>query len=94
MEVGVPSTASWGPTQGVHKRGPGSVKEAGGSFQALGGGGTDSELRGAVLSLVDGEQRELLCEGRGGYPAPSFMWGAASPWQGGRCSVQHQGCNL
>ena len=99
MEVGVPSTASWGPTQGLDRRGPTqglerrsptpgmerggptSEREAGSSGQK---GGPDPELGGAVLSLVEGEQRELLCEGRGGYPAASFMWGAASPWEGGR----------
>ena len=99
MEVGVPSTASWGatpglerggptrglerggPTPGLERGGPTREREAGGFTQE---GGPEPELRGAVLSLVEGEQRELLCEGRGGYPAPSFMWGAASPWEGGK----------
>ena len=109
VEVGVPSTASWGPTQGLERRGPTqgmerrgptpgperggpkSEREAGNSAQK---GDPDPELKGAVLSLVEGEQRELLCEGRRGYPAPSFMWGAASPWEGGREGRWRRGKSL
>ena len=79
LEVDVPSTASWGPTQGLEGRGPNpwlerrgptpvlerrrptrglerggptSKMEAGNSAQK---GGPDPELKGTVLSLLEGE---------------------------------------
>jgi len=36
-------------------------------------------LEGNVLSLVEGEEREVVCEGREGYPAPSFLWDSHAP---------------
>ena len=36
-------------------------------------------LEGNVLSLVEGEEREVVCEGRQGYPAPSFLWDSHKP---------------
>ena len=36
-------------------------------------------LEGNVLSLVEGEEREVVCEGREGYPAPSFLWDSHKP---------------
>ena len=36
-------------------------------------------LEDGVLSLVEGEEREVVCEARGGYPAPTFSWASNHP---------------
>ena len=47
--------------------------------EAVGGWGAVEGLEGGVLSLVEGEEREVVCEGREGYPAPSFLWDSHKP---------------
>ena len=47
--------------------------------EAVGGWGAVEGLDGGVLSLVEGEEREVVCEGREGYPAPSFLWDSHAP---------------
>ena len=47
--------------------------------EAVGGWGAVEGLEGGVLSLVEGEEREVVCEGRQGYPAPSFLWDSHKP---------------
>ena len=47
--------------------------------EAVGGWGAVEGLDGGVLSLVEGEEREVVCEGREGYPAPSFLWDSHKP---------------
>ena len=36
-------------------------------------------LEDGVLSLVEGEEREVVCEARGAYPAPTFSWTSEGP---------------
>ena len=45
--------------------------------------GEVENLEGGVLSLVEGEEVEVVCEGRGGYPAPAFLWDSHPPPMGG-----------
>jgi len=47
--------------------------------EAVGVWGAVEGLEGGVLSLVEGEEREVVCEGRQGYPAPSFLWDSHKP---------------
>ena len=47
--------------------------------EAVGGWGAVEGLEGGVLSLVEGEEREVVCEGREAYPAPSFLWDSHKP---------------
>jgi len=47
--------------------------------EAVGVWGAVDGLEGGVLSLVEGEEREVVCEGRQGYPAPSFLWDSHKP---------------
>ena len=47
--------------------------------EAVGGWGAVEGLDGGVLSLVEGEEREVVCEGREAYPAPSFLWDSHKP---------------
>ena len=47
--------------------------------EAVGVWGAMDGLEGGVLSLVEGEEREVVCEGRQGYPAPSFLWDSHKP---------------
>ena len=47
--------------------------------EAVGVWGAVDGLEGGVLSLVEGEEREVVCEGREGYPAPSFLWDSHKP---------------
>ena len=47
--------------------------------EAEGVWGAVDGLEGGFLSLVEGEEREVVCEGRQGYPAPSFLWDSHKP---------------
>ena len=61
--------------------------------EAVGGWGAVEGLEGGVLSLVEGEEREVVCEGREAYPAPSFLWDSHKPdliSEGGRRSEKER----
>jgi len=61
--------------------------------EAVGGWGAVDGLEGGVLSLVEGEEREVVCEGREAYPAPSFLWDSHKPdliSEGGRRSEKER----